>query len=112
MSMLWELIGLLIRQALLLLTNWIAANPEVARFLGPAVVEFLQRESTITQIVAGTITLLITGWQVWRRIRSKAELKVAATGAPSTIVEVKEEIKHMPVTEKVSLAFKPETDRH
>jgi hypothetical protein len=108
MSMLWELIGLLVRQALLLLTNWIAANPEVAKFLGPDVVAFIQREQTIAQIVAGVITLLITGWQVWRRIRNKAEKQVLAHSQPTTIVEAKAEVKHMSTGEKISLAFKDE----
>jgi len=111
MQLIWELLGLLIRQGLLLLINWINANPNVAQFLGDDVVKFLKEESTITQIVAWTITGLITGWQLWSRVIKKAQMKAAASGAPTTIAEVKMEVAQMSAGEKITQALKPDTDR-
>jgi len=102
-----ELLGLIIRRVLII----VLGNAAISAFLGPDVVNYILGDGTVAQIVAGVGTLALLLWSMRDKIIAKVRLPAAASGAPTTVAEVKKEVQLMPASEKLSEAFAADTRR-
>lgn len=103
-----ELLTMLIRRVLLI----VLGNAAISQFLGPDIVAYLLGDGMVAHIVTVVGAAALILWSAKDKILVRLKLKEAIAAPPRTSIQtINADVKAIPLSDKLALAFSDERKR-